>query len=134
MASVDNLSELNEAKTNLFNPSSYSGWVLLEYVKPAVLHFTKTGNGTVDELSSHLLDDQVQYALLRLKGGRDVFISWVGPAVGVFEKGKKKSHASDAMRFLQPFHVELTVVNRAKFTEEIVKAKTEPNSGSHVID
>ena len=43
----------------------------------------------------------MQYAVVRLKGGRDVFVAWIGPKVGIIEKGKKKAHASDAMRYLQ---------------------------------
>jgi hypothetical protein len=62
--------------------------------------------GDVDELKNHLEEDQIQYALVRLGGIqeegtlkvtiRDVFITWIGPGVGIIEKGKKAAYQGDA--------------------------------------
>jgi hypothetical protein len=61
--------------------------------------------GDVEELKPHLEDNQIQYALVRLGGiqhkgslkvtTRDIFITWIGPAVGIIEKGKKTAYLGD---------------------------------------
>jgi len=141
---LDNESELREAQAALFNINSVSGWLLLNYVGPNTVHFAAGGEGGPDELSSQFEDDKIQYALIRLgnieeKGTlkttvRDVFITWVGPGVGIIEKGKKTVYREDAEQLLQPSHAAITVLNRKNFTVENILDRSHPLSGSRVID
>ena len=57
--------------------------------------------GDVEDLKLQLEDDEIQYGLVRLggiqgTGTRDVFICWIGPRVGIIEKGKKSALLGDA--------------------------------------
>ena len=61
---LDNESELREAQAALFNVNSQSGWLLLNYVGSSTVHFAAGGEEDVEELSRHLEDDQIQYALV----------------------------------------------------------------------
>ncbi|MBN3895726.1 MAG: hypothetical protein HWQ41_10775 [Nostoc sp. NOS(2021)] len=141
---LDNEAELREAQAALFNVNNNtSGWLLLNYVGPSTVHFTAGGEGDVEELSPHLEDDQIQYALVRLgniqqKGTlkttiRDVFITYIGPGVGIIEKGKKTAFLGDAQAYLQPFHGDVTVLNKDNFNWETLLDRSSPLSGSHVI-
>jgi hypothetical protein len=134
---------MREAQAALFNINSTSGWLLLSYVGPSTVHFAAGGEGGPDELSQQLQDDQIQYALIRVAAPplgsskattRDVFITWIGPGVGIIEKGKKTAFLGDVQQYLQPFHADVTVLNRRNFTTDNLVAKSDPRSGSHVID
>ncbi|KAL6076864.1 Rho GTPase-activating protein 17 [Balamuthia mandrillaris] len=149
---LENENELEKAMAETFATASFSGWVLVGYVKDSVsvLTFQGSGKGGVDELVQNLHEDQVQFALLRIavwkesgaSGGegeiskttRDIFIGWIGPRVGIVQKGKKKSHMGEVKDLLKPFHAELFALRKTNFTEEVVRAKSGPLSGSHMID
>jgi len=63
-----------------------------------------------------------------------VFITWIGPGVGIIEKGKKTAYLDDAESILQPFHAHVTVLNKERFTFENILDRSHPLSGNHVID
>ena len=121
---LDNESELREAQAALFNVNSKSGWLLVNYVGPSTVHFSAGGEGGPEDLVEQVQEDQIQYALIRLDGiqeqgettVRDVFITFIGQGVGIIEKGKKAAFHSDAQNFLQPYHSDVTVLNRRKVT------------------
>jgi len=61
--------------------------------------------------SLHVLYNKVQFALLRLpaaadtpqtsKTSRDIFIGWVGPKVGIVQKGRKNAHVGEVKELLK---------------------------------
>jgi len=126
-------------------------WILMNYKDPNTVVLAAHGAGPLSEVIPQLRDDQMQYLLIRLplddqaqhvaQGSeitvnkiRDVFVAWTGPKVGLIEKGKKKSHIGALQKLLSPSHAELQAVNRDHFTEENLKYKSDPKSGSHIID
>ena len=125
---LDNEADLREAQAALFNVNSQTGWLLLNYVAPSTVHFTAGGEGGPDDIAQQLEDDQIQYGLMRLgdvqeRGTlkttiRDVFFTWIGPSVGIIEKGKKTAFLGDAQSYLQPFHADVTVLNKSNFNRE----------------
>ncbi len=114
VARIDNEADLRNAQATVLGSNSKSGWILLSYVGPSTLHFSASGSGGASELKNYLQDDQIQYAVLRA-GGKDTFITWVGPQVGIIEKGKKSANLGDAQSFLQPFHSQITATSRNSF-------------------
>jgi hypothetical protein len=123
---VDNEPELREAQAALFNSNAASSaWLLLNYVGSDTIHFASGGENP-GYISAQLVDDQIQYALVRLAvpgqtgraSMRDVFVQWIGPGVGIIEKGRKYGHVEDAKELLQPFHAEVYVTNRQRFDTE----------------
>lgn len=137
---LDNEGELSEARAALFRSNSVSGWLLLNYVGPSTVHFAAGGDDS--GIAARFEDDQIQYALVRVpvqdrKLGstiRDVFVSWIGPEVGIIEKGKKNALLSEAQSYLQPFHTDVAVLNGNHFDLQTLLDRNTPLSGSHVID
>jgi len=141
---LDNESELREAQAALFNINSTTGWLLMNYVGPTTVHFAAGGEGGITDVVPHLQDDQIQYGLVRIGGIkekgtlketiRDIMFTWIGPGVGLMEKGKKTSLLGDAQNLLQPYHADITVLNKSLFNNDNALARSHPLSGSHVID
>ncbi|KAM9993802.1 hypothetical protein ACTFIZ_011780 [Dictyostelium cf. discoideum] len=124
--SSDNDSELREAQATLFNSNSISGYVLLNYVGPSTVHFISSGEG-FDGIADKLKDDQIQYGLVRIGDIQE-------RGVGIIEKGKKTAFLGDAQQYLQPFHADITVLNKSHFTRDNVLDICNPSSGSQVIE
>lgn len=126
-----------------FTTDSNPGWIVLGYTGDRTMCLQGSGS-TVEELVQSLKDAEVQFVLARVPidaesykqthTTRDVFIMWTGPNVSTVQAGKKKSHVGEVKKILKPFHAELTAVNKDTFTLENVIAKSDPLSGSHVID
>jgi len=133
-------SEFKQTLAQLTTPNTPSGWVVVGYREPDVLHMQAQGNGDVDTMVRELKDDEVQYALVRLSYEeaevvhvRNVFIVWIGPNVLPFEKGKKRTHSGKVSMMFRPFHAELSAISRHNFTRERVLQLTGTH-GTHVID
>lgn len=106
------------------------------------------GEGGVEDFVGHLQEDQIQYIVVRLlekskaiqdrKDGkqvtRDVFIQWLGPDVRPVEKGKKQAHLGSVTKLLSPVHAEIVAINKKNINHDTVFDRSNPLSGSHVID
>ena len=126
LLTLDNEGEFREAQAALFNANARGcAWLLLNYVGLTTVHFVRGGED-VEDLRPALEDDQIQYALVRLPvpgktgrdGIRDVFVTFIGPGVGIIEKGKKTAHLGDVQALLQPFHKDVSVTNPHRFDTE----------------
>lgn len=60
--------------------------------------------------------------------------STIGPSVGIIEKGKKTAQLGDAEALLQPYHAALTALSKENLNDETIIDRSNPLSGSHVID
>ncbi|KAF2075351.1 hypothetical protein CYY_003327 [Polysphondylium violaceum] len=149
MVSISNPAELKNALAQYKASNASNPWIVLGYVSPSSIAYRQSGEG-VENMVASLKDNEAAYILIRcqynekdpgFKTGvldnkanlKDIFIAWTGPQVGIIEKGKKTSHVGDAKALLQPFHAEITALNRANFTEVNIKDRAAPLSGSHVI-
>lgn len=63
-----------------------------------------------------------------------MFIQWSGPAVKILEKGKKKPHALDVKKVLQPTQADLFVTNKSLFNTATVVERSNPLSKIKEID
>eukprot|EP01133_Synstelium_polycarpum_P010634 gene10634-12374_t len=151
MVGFTNPEQLKQALEKFKDANNVSDWILVSYKDANTFQYVCSGTGGSKSLVQHLKDNEVLYILMRqvysesdpgFKEGiignkantKDIFIAWTGPSVGIIEKGKKKSHVADAKALFQPFHAELTAINSANFTDAIVKDRSSPLSGSHIID
>jgi len=100
----------------------------------------------MSQLIQLVAPDQVQYMLIRIpvtvddtsatviSTTRDVMVAWTGPKVNIIERGRKQTHFGAVSQVLQPIHANLTATSVQAFTEFNIRLKSDPLSGSHVID
>jgi len=50
------------------------------------------------------------------------------------KKAKKRANLGELEALLVPNHSQLEALNKANFTDEVIKDRSGPLSGSHVID
>merc|ERR1712137_1401132 len=116
-------------------------WVVVGYNDETTLSVQASGTGGLEEMVEVLANDEVQYCLVRIqveKDGvtthRDVFIFWSGPNVSIVVRGKRKTHLGAMQKILRPFHADLLAYNKELLTEDVVRDRSHPLSGSHVIE
>jgi len=126
---------------NIFqNKNAYSGWIILGYTGQKNLSLQGSGE-KIEELVEKLEDSQIQYILARVPVmkneqmvTRDVFIFWIGGNVTMVEKGRKRTHLGEVKEMLEPYHADLEAVSKKNFTTNVIISRSDPLSGSHVID
>jgi len=128
---------IRKAISLLLDRSTPRGWVLVGY-SGNTNNIVLLGHGFagVDELSGHLKEDQIQYALIRLPADpvtKDIFINWVGPKVSKIQQGKKVEHLADLKSVLGPAHTDLTILTKIGFTDQKVRELSDPSSGTHIL-
>jgi len=130
-----------EAYHNIFqNKNAYSGWILLGYTGQRNLSLQGSGE-KIEDLVTKLEEGQIQYILTRvpvMKNDqmvtRDIFIFWIGTNVTMVEKGRKRTHLGEVKEMLEPYHADLEAVSKKNFTTNVIVNRSDPLSGSHVID
>jgi len=130
--------KVQAAINDILHPTNNGGYVLVRYSAPTTLVFQASSKGPAEELVPLLQENEIQYALVRLRPDeegvkKDVLITWVGPKVGKIERGKKSEHLADVQLLLKPTHVQLTALTKVGFTEVRLRELAHPASGSHVL-
>lgn len=130
--------KVQAAVNEVLHASSNGGYILVRYSSPTNLVFQSSSKSdSAESLLPLLQDNEIQYALVRLKpdedGKKDILITWVGPKVGKIERGKKSEHLADVQSVLGPTHVQLTALTKQGFTENKLRELAHPASGSHVL-
>eukprot|EP01132_Coremiostelium_polycephalum_P003884 gene3884-4847_t len=125
---VDNSSELRDAKYKIFGGSNtkQTGWILVNYVSESKLHFAAQGEGGVAEIKPHLLDDQIQYILIRTPEYR-ILVTSTGSKVPQSESSLKKPHIFEVKKFLQLHDHTLTLNDKSIFSDDTLKKAIKEN-------
>jgi len=107
-------------------------WVLLGYDPPTgnstKIKMEGHGQNGLEELISHLKEDQVQYGLYRTTDTIDntvavkfVLILWVGEKVQVTRKARITTHKGEVTAFIGQYHVDISASNTTEISEDIVR-------------
>lgn len=114
-------------------------WTLFGYQDKKVITFQADGSGGLEELKSHLKEDQIQYALLKVMDTIDnlpvtrfVFIVWVGKDVKIFVKSLCTTHRGKMKDFIGQAHVTLDAISLDDLQQDIIQQKVSDASGSSV--
>jgi len=113
-------------------------WLLMGYEgNTNTIKLVATGQGDLDELITHLKDDQILYGLYRTTDTIDntvavkfVLIVWVGEKVAIIRKARITTHKGDITSFLGQYHVDVHCSNLSEINEDIVKDLVQRASGT----
>jgi len=142
MVSFANEEGLRAAIKSVRDDKDPTDWLLMGYEGSTnALKLVATGQGDLDELVTHLKDDQILYGLYRTTDTIDntvavkfVLIIWIGESVPIIRKARITTHKGDVTSFLGQYHVDVNCSNLSEINEEIVKDLVQRASGtaSHV--
>jgi len=125
---------IQAAYEDVRSDSNPTNWVVLAYADRDRLSVQGTGSNGIAEFVGQLKDDTVQYAFVRVTTGdqesrraKFVFISWIGPDVGIMRKAKVSVHKANVKSVFKDFAVELQSSDKedleeSKITATVVKA------------
>jgi len=113
-------------------------WMLMGYEgNTNTLKLVSTGQGDLDELITHLKNDQILYGLYRTTDTIDntvavkfVLIVWVGETVPIIRKARITTHKGDVTSFLGQYHVDVHCSNLNEINEDIVRDLVQRASGT----
>lgn len=128
-----------------FRVGNGNDWIAYTYhdVTSNEVGFLGTGAGGVAELSTHLKDDNVVYALVRKIDKIDesetvkfAFVFWTGESVNRMLKARLGTHKGYVNGFFAPFHTDLNATQLNEVSDDIVLDLIRTASGSkvHVLD
>jgi len=97
------------------------------------------GADGLDELISHLAEDQVLYALYRTTDTIDntvavkfVFVVWVGEKVATTRKARITTHKGEITAFIGQYHVDFNCSNLNEINDDIVRDLVQRAGGTAV--
>ncbi|XP_031555042.1 uncharacterized protein LOC116291949 [Actinia tenebrosa] len=128
-----------EALKNLRTDSSDVNWLLVGHTNGNInaLEYRLSGSGGLAELEGHFKDDEVMYALVRLKEEFDlsttvkfVYIHWIGSKVPFTKKGRYGIVHGSVMDKFGQSHFTLETSSREDLTEAAVMKLVNETSGT----
>lgn len=115
-------------------------WLLLTYEgNTTKIRLEATGSHGLEELTSHLKPDQVQYGLFRTTDTVDntiavkfVLILWVGEQVPFTRKARITTHKGEVTSFIGQYHVDCSCSNLQEINDDIIRDLVQRASGTAV--
>ncbi|EDO47220.1 predicted protein [Nematostella vectensis] len=114
-------------------------WMVAGHVSmnPNVLGFRASGCGGLEEMATHLNDDEAMYALVRLQEKVDlsstvkfVYIHWVGESVPFTKKGRYGVVHGSIKEKIGQYHCIVETSSKADLTEEAIMKILMETSGT----
>eukprot|EP01097_Dermamoeba_algensis_P008532 TRINITY_DN5728_c0_g1_i1.p1 TRINITY_DN5728_c0_g1~~TRINITY_DN5728_c0_g1_i1.p1 ORF type:complete len:145 (-),score=23.71 TRINITY_DN5728_c0_g1_i1:130-564(-) len=125
-----------DAVKAVLSDANDTNWLVLGY-EGNTIKVVGSGAGGLEELRSHLQDDQCQFAYLRVISGdseskraKFVFISWCGESVSALKRAKMSVHKSDIKKVITNYGVEIHATSTDDLSEELLMAKIKKAQGA----
>jgi len=136
----ENEDEIRSAFKQVRADNDDHDWVLIGYEgNTNKIRLIGKGVSGLDELISHLKDDQICYGFYRTTDTIDntvavkfVLIIWVGEKVPIIRKAKITTHKGDITAFVGQYHVDVNVSNLSEINEDIIRDLVQRASGTAV--
>jgi hypothetical protein len=135
--------ELESSWKNLTRHESSINWILFGFENNTnKLYVVASGSGGIEELKSKLDESQVQFAAFRVVGvdnrettvsrrPKFIYISYVGPKVGVLKKARVSVMKPDLARFFQSSALNLEISDASELTKYDVSKRLLASGGAH---
>ncbi|KYQ91019.1 hypothetical protein DLAC_07918 [Tieghemostelium lacteum] len=137
VVSVSNNEEFLDAVKSVHTSGFAQNWYLVGYVDKDTIKLQSVGTGGINELVSHLDDNQMQYAILRvvdlvdgIPTDRYVFIVWVGEQVKGIDKARLGTNKTAITKLMGHYNVEITASLKSELSEQEITNKVSDASGS----
>lgn len=138
--SVTNQQEFQDAIQNVHTSGSSQNWILVGYDgSPDRIKLVSTGSGGVGELSQHLDDGSMLYAIVRvvdivdnIPTDRYVYITWIGDNVKGIDKARFGTNKSSVTKLLGHYNVEIIASSQNEISETEIMKKVQDASGSRI--
>jgi len=151
--SLSDESAMSAAIASVRNDRDPTTWALFSYSpeSPAsgsaptssTLYLNATGTGSITEITQHLDETSIGYALYRTTDQFDmttnvkfVYIQWIGDKVKVVRKARIATHKGALRDFFGQYHVDVDVSNATELSDDIIREKVQFAAGtaSHLRD
>jgi len=131
--------EVKAALKDVRSDSTETNWALVTYDGPNSNNLILAGKGTggISELSDHLTNDNVGYALLRETEKIDdsvtvkfVFIDWTGENINRMLRARLGTHSGKVKEVFSPYHVDLHTSDKPEVSESHIRGIIKKAAGT----
>ncbi|KAF2496445.1 actin depolymerizing protein [Lophium mytilinum] len=132
--------EILAAYASIRSETSPENWLLLSYASPNsdTLTLTATGTGGIEDLKTHLLDDQAQYAYIRVEYANDsestrvkfALVIWIGENTRVMRKAKVGFQSGEVKKVLRHYSVQINAGDKGDLVEGDVVVRCRKAGGA----
>ncbi|KAI9209038.1 uncharacterized protein BJ171DRAFT_488270 [Polychytrium aggregatum] len=128
-----------QAIRSVRNDTDSTNYVVVGHVNddPNTLGLVASGAEGLEGIRAHLRDDQVLYSLLRITTKVDlsttvkfVFIYHFGERISFVKKGRFGIVKGDAVKYFQPYHVDIEISSIEELLEEEILKKVQDAAGT----
>ncbi|GAM22257.1 hypothetical protein SAMD00019534_054320 [Acytostelium subglobosum LB1] len=135
---IANPDEFHAAVQALHTTGNPINWILVTYNgSPNHIKLEASGRNGIHELTHHLTDDLMAYALLRVVDivdgfptDRYVYITWIGDNVKGMDKARYGTNKTVITKLLGHYNVEIIASSKAEISEQEIVNKVSDASGS----
>ena len=129
-------------------PQKDGDWVIIGYEPNSTnkLKYVAHGSGGAASLRNQFIPNTYQYGMIRFdidktsmnhtdqKAQRDIFFYYSGPDAPILKRGKYLENLGTIEDKFKPHHAKVEIKNKDAVTNPLIIQRTNPGSGSHVID
>eukprot|EP01091_Cochliopodium_minus_P019202 TRINITY_DN8006_c0_g1_i1.p1 TRINITY_DN8006_c0_g1~~TRINITY_DN8006_c0_g1_i1.p1 ORF type:complete len:144 (-),score=36.85 TRINITY_DN8006_c0_g1_i1:100-531(-) len=129
-------------------PTQSGEWVLIGYTPNSTTNLTYVahGNGGANSLKQHLNTSTYQYGMIRfeidktsmqhtdISAQRDIFFYYSGPDTPILKRGKYLENLGAVEEKFKPVHSKIEIKNKDLLSNQLLIERTNPGSGSKIID
>merc|ERR1711991_70012 len=128
---------LADAYEDVRSDASETDWLVAGYEGNSV-KLTGSGSGGIEELASNLVDDQCQYAYLRVISGDEeskrakfVFLSWGPGGASRLKVAKMSVHKASVKEVVRQFAIEIHCTEREELDAEAIMKEVRLAGGAN---
>jgi len=128
---------IKDAYDQVRDDNSPVNWISLGYgSSKKVLELYGSGEGSLEEFTSSLKDDEVTFGYVRIIYGdsqrsKFVLISYVPDGLSILTKARATTHKPAVTQYLKYMHSDIYATTKAELAEDVIQAKLQAAAGAN---
>jgi len=128
---------IKEAYDQVRDDNSPVNWISLGYgSSKKALELYGSGEGSLEEFTSSLKDDEVTFGYVRIIYGdsqrsKFVLISYVPDGLSILTKARATTHKPAVTQYLKYMHSDVYATTKAELAEDVIQAKLQAAAGAN---